>query len=323
MIRLFSLCILITLLATAPTQAQFWFLGQNAKNASPKNPFKAHSSFSFGAGSSTYLGDISPAMTLMDVGGKALRWNAGVQYTRHFKKHVSIQGSFTYIRIAGDDNYFDPAGRFEPSYGRNLHFRTDMQELSLIGIYEILGNEENLPKRRTLSPYVYVGLSGLYFNPQARKPVTDLDANGNPIQKPFEDWQTYKNEGVEYSKITGAIPFGFGIRYKLNHSFDIGFDFGYRISFSDYLDDVTDNRYDFVQSRLANFQPLPPFALRNSEQYAANTLADRRPYLLQVAQGNTSGNPPLIAKGSDQYFTTQIRLIYHLKNKIDCPPLPR
>ncbi|MFL0162886.1 outer membrane beta-barrel protein [Aquirufa salirivi] len=319
MFRLFSLCILITLLATAPTQAQFWFLGQNAKNASPKNPFKAHSSFSFGAGSSTYLGDIAPAMTLMDVGGKALRWNAGVQYTRHFKKHISIQGSFTYIRLAGDDNYFDPTGRFEPSYGRNLHFRTDMQELSLVGIYEILGNEENLPKRRTLSPYVYLGLSGLYFNPTARsKAIYDIDPLSTvpPVQQDWIDLKDKQTEGVDYSKITGAVPFGFGVRYKLNQSFDIGFDFGYRIAFSDYLDDVSDNRVNVpaVTSLITD---------RSSEWYAANTLADRRPYLLQVAQGSTSGNPPLIAKGSDQYFTTQIRLIYHLKNKIDCPPLPR
>ncbi|AWL08718.1 DUF6089 family protein [Aquirufa nivalisilvae] len=309
MIRLFSLCILMTICASAPMQAQFWFLGQSGKKAAPKNPFKAHSSFSIGAGSSTYLGDIAPAMTLMDVGGKTLRWNAGVQYTRHFKKHLSIQGSFTYIRIAADDNYFDPNGRFEPSYTRNLHFRTDMQELSLIGIYEIMGNEENLPKRRTLSPYVYLGLSGVYFNPQARKPVTDLDANGKPIQKPFEDWQPQKTEGVDYSKITGAVPFGFGVRYKINHSFDIGFDFGYRISFTDYLDDVTDIRNDLTRG-------LEPYTTRETELYAANTLAQRSGW-------TQSGNPPLIAKGSDQYFTTQIRLIYHLKNKIDCPPLPR
>ncbi|CAM3740399.1 outer membrane beta-barrel protein [Aquirufa aurantiipilula] len=317
--RLFSLCILITLFASFPSHAQFWFLGQNGKNAAPKNPFKAHSSFSFGAGSSTYLGDISPAMTLMDVGGKTLRWNAGVQYTRHFKKHFSIQGSFTYIRIAADDNYFDPAGRFEPSYGRNLHFRTDMQELSLIGIYEILGNEENLPKRRTLSPYVYLGLSGLYFNPTARaKAIYDIDPLSTvpPIQQGWINLKDKQTEAVDYSKITGAVPFGFGLRYKLNQSFDIGFDFGYRIAFSDYLDDVSDNRVNVpaVTSLITD---------RSSEWYAANTLVDRRPYLLQAAQGNTSGNPPLIAKGSDQYFTTQIRLIYHLKNKIDCPPLPR
>ncbi|MHA8070032.1 outer membrane beta-barrel protein [Aquirufa ecclesiirivi] len=309
MFRLFSLCILIVFFASASTQAQFWFLGQNDKKAAPKNPFKAHSSFSFGAGSSTYLGDIAPAMTLMDVGGKTLRWNAGVQYTRHFKKNFSIQGSFTYIRLAADDNYFDPAGRFEPSYTRNLHFRTDMQELSLIGIYEILGNEENLPKRRTLSPYVYLGLSGVYFNPQARKPVTDLDANGNPIQKPFEDWQPQQTEGVDYSKITGAVPFGFGVRYKLNQSFDIGFDFGYRIALSDYLDDVSDNRTNVPLG-------LALYTNRELEPYSASTLAQRTGWV-------QSNNPPLIAKGSDQYFTTQIRLIYHLKNKIDCPPLPR
>ncbi|MCZ2479190.1 DUF6089 family protein [Aquirufa nivalisilvae] len=319
MIRLFSLCILMTICASVPTQAQFWFLGQSGKKAAPKNPFKAHSSFSIGVGSSTYLGDIAPAMTLMDVGGKTLRWNAGVQYTRHFKKHLSIQGSFTYIRIAADDNYFDSKGRFEPSYGRNLHFRTDMQELSLIGIYEILGNEENLPKRRTLSPYVYLGLSGVYFNPQARaKAIYDIDPLSTvpPVQQGWIDLKDKQTEGVDYSKITGAVPFGFGVRYKLNQSFDIGFDFGYRIAFSDYLDDVSDNRVNVpaVTSLITD---------RSSEWYAANTLTDRKPYLMQVAQGNTSGNPPLIAKGSDQYFTTQIRLIYHLKNKIDCPPLPR
>jgi hypothetical protein len=41
-----------------------------------------------------------------------------------------------------------------------------------------------------------------------------------------------------YSLISVSAPLGIGVRYKLNHNFDLGLEIGYRFTMTDYLDDV-------------------------------------------------------------------------------------
>jgi len=64
MIRSVYLSFALIILAAYSAEAQFWFLGQNAKERYEGMPFKPHSSVSFGAGSSNYLGDLVPAAGL-------------------------------------------------------------------------------------------------------------------------------------------------------------------------------------------------------------------------------------------------------------------
>jgi hypothetical protein len=189
--------------------------------------------------------------------------------------------------------------------------------MSLVGIYEIGGNPENNLKRNVVSPYVYLGVSGILHSPDARE-LAQVDGSGNPVHGAWlsekgESLQNYMNEGVEYSLFGVSIPFGVGVRYKLNNSLDLGFDFGYRIALTDYLDDVTDSRESVVPGSFPGARML--YTIREGETFAANTLVNRLP----IGPVLTA---PKISTGPDQYFTTQIRIIYHLRNKIDCPPLP-
>ena len=269
-------------------------------------PFKPHSSVSFGAGSSNYIGDLVPAPGLVSVASQTMRWNVGLQYTRHLSRHFSGNIQVSYIRIAGDDNYFSSTGVFEGNYLRNLHFRNDVKELSVSAVYEPMGNAENLSKRPLLSPYLYLGVAGFTHNPVARRDPSLVP--GTPSLQAWQDLQPEDIEGAMYSLVNISIPFGFGFRYKIGAQMDLGFDFGYRVSLTDYLDDVSDNRPNVLTSPSIYFN-------RSGEPFAANTLVNRIPL-------PTTSTAPIYSTGPDQYFTTQIRLIYHIKNKIDCPPLP-
>jgi hypothetical protein len=292
--------------AAFSAEAQFWFLGQKAKERYAGMPFKPHSSVSFGAGSSNYVGDLVPVGGLFSVAAQTMRWNLGLQYTRHLSRHFSGNIQVSYIRIAGDDNYFSPTGVFEGNYwNRNLHFRNDLQELSLSAIYEPMGNAENLSKRPLLSPYLYLGVSGFLNNPVARKAILP---GASPSLQAWQDLQPEDIEGALYSLVNISVPFGFGFRYKIGAQVDLGFDFGYRVSLSDYLDDVSDDRPKVLISPSIYFN-------RTGEPFAANTLVNRIPL-------STTTTAPIYSTGPDQYFTTQIRLIFHIRNKIDCPPLP-
>lgn len=306
MIRSVYLVIVFIFFAAYSAEAQFWFLGQKAKERYAGMPFKPHSSVSFGAGSSNYLGDLVPAAGLFSVAAQTMRWNVGLQYTRHLSKYFSGNIQVSYIRIAGDDNYFSSTGAFEGNYLRNLHFRNDLKELSVSAVYEPMGNAENLAKRPLLSPYLYLGVAGFTHNPVARRDPSLVP--GTPSLQAWQDLQTEDIEGAMYSLVNISIPFGFGFRYKIGAQMDLGFDFGYRVSLTDYLDDVSDNRPNVLTSPSIYFN-------RTGEPFAANTLVNRIPPMATFTA-------PIYSTGPDQYFTTQIRLIYHIKNKIDCPPLP-
>jgi hypothetical protein len=287
-----------------------WFLGQKGRKKSPFPVFKKHTSISFGAGSSHYIGDLVPVAGLFSVGAQTTRWNVGVNFTRHLSSNFSANLGLNYIRIAGDDSYFSPVGVWEGNFNRNLHFRNDIKELSLVGMYEIGGNPENNLKRNVVSPYVYLGVSGFLHSPDARLPFF-LDGSNNPINAPWisdrnSSLKDYNTEGDEYSLIGISIPFGVGIRYKITNQMDLGFDFGYRIAMTDRLDDVSDLR----SSIPAGTSFLTD---RSGEVFSANTLVNRIQRVLSA---------PKISTGPDQYFTTQVRIIYHLRNKVDCPPLP-
>jgi len=306
MIRSLYLFIVFIFFAAYSAEAQFWFLGQKAKERYEGMPFKPHSSVSFGAGSSNYVGDLVPVGGLFSVAAQTIRWNVGLQYTRHLSRHFSGNVQVSYIRIAGDDNYFSSTGAFEGNYLRNLHFRNDVKELSVSAVYEPMGNAENLSKRPLLSPYLYLGVAGFTHNPVARQII--LPGTTTPTLGSWVDLQAQNTEGADYSLVNLSIPFGFGFRYKIGAQVDLGFDFGYRVSLTDYLDDVSDSRSTVLAS--TSF-----FTSRNGEAFAANTLVNRIPL-------STTTTAPIYSTGPDQYFTTQIRLIYHIKNKIDCPPLP-
>jgi hypothetical protein len=306
MIRSVYLSFALIILAAYSAEAQFWFLGQKAKERYEGMPFKPHSSVSFGAGSSNYIGDLVPVGGLFSVASQTMRWNVGLQYTRHLSRHFSGNIQVSYIRIAGDDNYFSSTGVFEGNYLRNLHFRNDIKELSVSAVYEPMGNAENLSKRPLLSPYLYLGVAGFTHNPVARRDPSLVP--GTPSLQAWQDLQPEDIEGAMYSLVNISIPFGFGFRYKIGAQMDLGFDFGYRVSLSDYLDDVSDDRPNVLTSPSIYFN-------RTGEPFAANTLVNRIPI-------PPTTSAPIYSTGPDQYFTTQIRLIYHIKNKIDCPPLP-
>lgn len=312
MFRFVAFVLLLVGLFQTDANGQMWFLGQKGRKKSPFPVFKKHSSISFGAGSSHYIGDLVPIAGIFSVGGQTTRWNVGANITRHLSPNFSANLGLNYIRISGDDSYFSPVGNWDANFLRNSHFRNDIKELSLVGMYEIGGNPENILKRNAVSPYIYLGVSGFLHSPDARE-VAGL-GGANPVKSPWlsesnASLRDYQNEGVEYSLMGIAIPFGVGFRYKLNNNLDVGFDFGYRISLTDYLDDLTDNRNLVIPGALMLYSD------RSGETYGANTLVNRIPLPPTV-------EAPKISTGPDQYFTTQVRIIYHLRNKIDCPPLP-
>ncbi|MFD3395092.1 DUF6089 family protein [Aquirufa sp. OSTEICH-129V] len=299
--RLFLLVCLCLIGLPSMAQNPFWFLGQ--RDGRYVDKFDAHSSVSLGVGTTNYVGDLAPLGGLTQVGIQSMRWNLGAQFTRHFSKNFSARFGLSYVRLAGDDNYFDQSGDFAGSYYRNLHFKNDLKELTVLGVFELMGNKEFIRKRPQFAPYIMAGIAAYSHDPMARK---DANVSNGTVTK--SGWislhgQNTPSEGNSYSLVGLALPVGVGFRYRLTDDFDVSFELMHRVAFSDYLDDVSDNRMNpELVAPATSF-----YTNRSTLPIAPNTLAVRN-----ISNPNI---PSVFSWGLDQYFTTQIQLVYHIPKK--------
>ena len=99
--------------------------------------------------------------------------------------------------------------------------------------------------------------------------------------------------GVKDYKLTQfSIPLGFGAEYSLNEDMRVGIEFGYRKTFTDYIDDVSTVYVDQTSLLNARGQKAVDLAYRGYEVKAG-------PY---PAAGTSRGNP----KNKDGYYYVAI-----------------
>lgn len=192
---------------------------------------KQYNSIGFSLNAMNYFGDITPSTNFSSLRLGATRVGAGVSITRRFYPRLSGRFGLTYGRISGDDALAaDQNGadsRFR--YNRNMNFRNDIFEASAVAIVDLIENRNNYLKRPDFVPYVFAGVAGFYNNPQG------LYTDGNYVS--LADLKT-EGQATAYSKTQISIPFGGGIRYRINRNFDASLEIGWRKTFTDYIDDV-------------------------------------------------------------------------------------
>lgn len=177
-----------------------------------------------------------------------------------------------------------------PEQMRNLNFRTDLIELGLtyefnLTAYDILDN-------KSVSPYLFAGLSGFYYNPQTRFQDQWIDLQ--PLGT--EGQMMYSGKG--YHRYNLAIPFGLGFRFGLGNRVGIGLEFGARKTFSDYLDDVSGAFPDM--EALAALNPLAARLSYRADEYSNIP----HPNL----EGKMRGNPSTM----DWYYVSTLSLSIRL-----------
>lgn len=197
--------------------------------------------FSVGASAmaANYFGDLSPAASTLSSDLKMTRSNLGIFASRKFFPRLSGRVSLSWSRLKGDDaaNVQGPEGSVNGRLQRNLSFRNDVKELALTGTFDIFPNHSSYLKRSELSPYIFAGVALFHHNPKAYY-------NGGSIKDGWYALQPLQTEGKKYHKMQVSVPFGVGLRHRLSNQFDLGFEIGWRRTFTDYLDDVSSNYAD-------------------------------------------------------------------------------
>ena len=97
-------------------------------------------------------------------------------------------------------------------------------------------------QRSKLNFHAFAGVGLMYFNPKAK------------YQGEWYALHPLQTENKNYSLFQFVIPLGIGARIKLDPFFNILIEGGYRLTFTDYLDDASSTRYvdvDLLKNELA------------------------------------------------------------------------
>lgn len=181
-------------------------------------------------GIATYQGDLQNKRFTLDQSNPS--FGLGLSYD--LSPRFSIRSGYTYGVVEGDDKKNTSV---KGNDLRNLNFKSAISELH-IGLEYNFFNLEGT----SLTPYVFAGIAVFHFNPYTK------DTAGNkiylkPLSTEGEGLSAYPDR-KEYKLTQLSIPFGGGLKFKLNESLQVGLEVGLRKLFTDYLDDVSTSYVD-------------------------------------------------------------------------------
>lgn len=266
--------------------------------------------FSFGAGVSSYHGDLHDVF--YDGLGSAVGGNIGIGLRKKLGSQMSIRFDLNFYQISGDDaasgflSGRNPnqrggsrEGQEDTRYVRNLSFEASNLEASLLFTFNLIPVNGSYTRRPVINPYLMFGLGFTTNNPTGDHP-TEGKVN-------LRHLNTEAIAGQGYGGTLLAVPIGIGIRLKANQYIDILFEAGRRFLFSDYLDDVSTvyPTLDALRAadRIGDIAQAEIFYDRATEGFdlEGNPLQPR-------PAGAVRGNP----EKNDAYYIFQIRLEMYL-----------
>lgn len=217
-------------------------------------------------------------------------------------KRMAIFASFNYMQINDTDaETTNPARR-----ARNLNFRNRMFELS--GRAELtLFYDNDVGGKGYYNPdfrfFVFGGLAVFRHNPQGQIRWDPTDS----FDDTWHDLRPWRTEGQteDYETFALSIPAGFGLYFTFDKEWRIGWELGWRTTFTDYIDDISTTYTDpttlstpeAIAFASQTNQPL----IQEINDPDAGTIFDH-----QYVEGfrTKRGDPT----NNDSYLTTQITI---------------
>lgn len=296
---------------------------------------KRYNAIGFSVNAVNYYGDLAPKPQRVSTDISFTRPGFGLSFVHRFGPRYSLKAEFMYATLKGSDaDSADPGdlsnGVFR--YQRNLSFRNRIKELSVVAVFDLFENQSTYISRVKWTPYAFLGVAAFHHNPQAQAPATDL--NGNPLAEAGQ-WVDLRPLGTEgqhsdlnqndvnfgikpYSSLQMAIPFGVGARFRINEVMDLWADIGFRYTFTDYLDDVSQNYVDlgvFGNNELAKAMSYRTNELTGypTSAYTYTSTRDNQTYSVQNGYGHEQEFSYRGSKADrDIYMVTSFKLTYIL-----------
>jgi len=266
----------------------------------------------YGFGPSIFLGDLgggstkgSHFMSFRDVEFNLTTPAFYFGYRYKLSPHFAIRTGLAYSTLKGDDALSGDRNRRL----RNLSFKSVIFELSSQVEYSIISEKRDHFYQfdrnkfyQNVNVFAFAGLGLFHFNPKAKA----SDGQWYSLQPLGTEGQGLKDAPKKYSLIQLSFPVGFGARYYMKkNGWSIGYQFGFRFTSTDYIDDASGSYYDND-------------AIRSAYGDIAAELADRRisdfgEDLPPVAGGTPWRGSP---KFKDSYIFQFVTFTYTYKHSL-------
>lgn len=184
-------------------------------------------------------------------------------YRYKLSERFTAKAGYNFGILYGDDSKTNNVYRNV----RNLSFRAPIHELSVTAEFYYIPEQTGQISRfkgvksaffSHISAYAFAGVGVAYFNPQAF-----MNGKWHDLQPLGTEGQGLRPDLDFYSLYTIVIPYGGGFRYNLSRQLGICFEYGSRLTFTDYMDDVSTTYYDNDLLRAARGDLAADLADRN------------------------------------------------------------
>ncbi len=183
----------------------------------------------FLGGMSNYYGDLQEKRFTSEGAGASFGANINAVIVPKFAVRVGL----LYGKMSADDKTSTrPLNR-----ARNLNFTSSVQEFSVVAEYSLMDIT-----KKNFTPYIFAGIAAFHFNPYTHD-STGVKYYLQPLSTEGEGLSIYPDR-KPYSRIAFSIPMGGGIRFRITPKTVIGYEFGFRPTTTDYLDDVSNHYAD-------------------------------------------------------------------------------
>lgn len=223
-----------------------------------------------GLGGSGFMGDLGGAddpvnLNIRHVNLQATQPTVMLAYRYYLLEDIAVRGNMIYGQLSGDDNHT----KEEYRNNRNIHFRSPIIELSAQGEFYFFSAERAGARYRRLtrgsgwvgyniSAYAFLGFGAFYFNPQGhfdKDHYASLNhASISYDQLPDNGWYDLRplrteGQGIlptrqTYSQYQVSVPLGIGALFQISRELAVGLEFGFRKTWTDYIDDVSTTYVD-------------------------------------------------------------------------------
>ncbi len=242
-------------------------------------------------GSSYYIGDLNPNKHFDQNTNPSI----GIMYKRNdINMRYAYRLHFMYGKIEAYDIQADDPWQ----QNRNLNFSSTVLELAAIVEVNFMKYRAGQLTKLNQTPYLFFGIAGYNFKPKGlyNDSWYDLQALGT------EGQGTSENSSKPYKLNQLALPVGIGFKKNLNKNWAFGIEYGARILFTDFLDDISGKYADPTVLADESGILTPILADRSYQQdYNNNIGADRGNSLLK-----------------DWYFFAGITLSYSFNKGDEC-----
>ena len=188
--------------------------------------FLRNSEVVLGGGVMNYIGDLNNQSVLSPLHGAG---SVGLRTRLDSRWAVRVEAA--YGRISCEKDYI---------VRRNLSFRSDIFELSALAEFNFRPFGPGATES-AWTPYIFGGIGVFHYNPMAQ--YTDNEGNAQwvelqPLNTEGQGTSLYP-ERRPYALVQLCMPFGVGVKVRFNKTFSMTAEYGFRMTWSDYLDDVS------------------------------------------------------------------------------------